>query len=86
MAEIVHISKRKRTYGNEVVSSIKQTLDVAKLNPLPVACASVLLYADGNAVHSYSIGPNSFALVGALEVMKSDVMLTIAPEEDEAEE
>lgn len=86
MAEIVNIAKRKRTYGSEVISNLKSALDVAKTNKPPIAMATVFLYNDGTAVHYYSIGPDAFGLLGAIEMMKADVMYELAPAEDEAAE
>lgn len=78
--EIVNLSKRRRTYGSEAIAALNQAVAAAKDKPHPVSVAVVLLAPDGTAQHFYALGPNSFALLGAVEMMKTDIAWTMEPE------
>lgn len=82
--KIIPIATRRRTYGAEVAQVIADLTKASREKPPPVAIAAVLLRHDGTADHFYAAGPNTFALIGAIAAMESDVLFTMQTDDGEA--
>ena len=76
MTELTVIQNERKTHSDPIViTRLEEALEMAKQGSI-MNCALVLVATDGQVLDCWASGDRSFEMVGALESLKLDFMLS----------